>query len=57
MAFVVAAGVTLIGKWVDSVSWLADYSWFIGFALGFIIYFVLMRGTQVTSLDAVPDAE
>ena len=44
--FVVAAGVTLIGKWVPAVKWLADYSWFIGFALGFVFYWVLMRGTK-----------
>jgi NCS1 family nucleobase:cation symporter-1 len=55
--FVVAAGVTLIGKWVDSVGWLADYSWFIGFAIAFVLYYVVMRGVTVTSLDTVPEAE
>ncbi|MCL5942700.1 MAG: NCS1 family nucleobase:cation symporter-1 [Actinobacteria bacterium] len=62
-AFVIGAGITLIGKWVDSVKWLADYSWFIGFAIGFVLYWVLMRGTEevdlslVPELDAVPEAE
>ena len=36
-AFVVGAGITLIGKWVPSVKFLADYSWFIGFAIGFVL--------------------
>ncbi len=53
--FVVAAGVTLIGKWVPAVKWLADYSWFIGFALGFVFYWVLMRGTKEFDLSAVPE--
>ena len=56
-AFVVAAGVTLIGKWVPAVGWLADYSWFIGFALGFIFYWALMRGTKEFDLSAVPEMD
>ncbi|MHB1343444.1 MAG: NCS1 family nucleobase:cation symporter-1 [Thermoleophilia bacterium] len=54
-AFAIGAGVTLIGKWVDAVSWLADYSWFIGFAIGFVLYYVLMRGTKVADLSLVPE--
>jgi NCS1 family nucleobase:cation symporter-1 len=55
--FVVAAGVTLIGKWVPSVKFLADYSWFIGFAIGFVLHWVLMRGTTVVDLSLVPEVE
>lgn len=54
-AFAIGAGVTLIGKWVDSVHWLADYSWFIGFAIGFVLYWVLMMGTKVSDLSMVPE--
>jgi NCS1 family nucleobase:cation symporter-1 len=53
--FVVAAGVTLIGKWVPAVKWLADYSWFIGFAIAFVLYWALMRGTKEFDLGAVPE--
>lgn len=53
--FVVAAGVTLIGKWVPSLKFLADYSWFIGFAIAFVLYWALMRGTKEFDLGAVPE--
>ncbi|HDZ59057.1 MAG TPA: nitrate reductase [Ignavibacteriales bacterium] len=41
-----AAGVfvALIGLFVDELRFLYDYAWFIGFAVAFLLYWVLMRG-------------
>ncbi|MDA8195236.1 MAG: NCS1 family nucleobase:cation symporter-1 [Thermaerobacter sp.] len=40
-----AAGivVSLIGKVMPALAWLFSYSWFVGFAVAFLVYLVLMR--------------
>jgi len=49
-----AAGVAaaLIGLVVPSLRVLYDYSWFVGFAVAFVLYWVLMRGMPVLDLSA-----
>ena len=42
-ALVVGSVVALMGKWVPSVRFLYDYSWFVGFAVAFVLYWILMR--------------
>ena len=32
---------------------LYDYAWFVGFAVAFVLYWLLMRGTPQVDLDAV----
>jgi NCS1 family nucleobase:cation symporter-1 len=48
MALFAGAGMALVGLVVPSVRVLYDYSWFVGFALSFLTYWVLMkmRGAQ-----------
>ena len=50
-----AAGVViaLIGLVVPSLRVLYDYAWFVGFAVAFVLYWVLMRGTPQIDLDGV----
>ncbi|HEX9093765.1 MAG TPA: hypothetical protein VF902_07260, partial [Coriobacteriia bacterium] len=36
---------------------LYDYAWFVGFAVAFVVYGVLMRGTPPVDLSAVPEVE
>lgn len=45
LALVVGSGVALIGLLVPSVRFLYDYSWFVGFAVAFVVYLVSMSGT------------
>jgi len=35
--------VALIGLFVDELRFLYDYAWFIGFAVAFVVYWVLMK--------------
>ncbi|HEX4954060.1 MAG TPA: NCS1 family nucleobase:cation symporter-1 [Thermoanaerobaculia bacterium] len=49
--------VALIGLVVPSLRWLYDYAWFVGFAVAFGLYAVLMRGTSLVDLSAVPARE
>jgi NCS1 family nucleobase:cation symporter-1 len=42
-ALVVGSGVALIGLVIPSVRFLYDYSWFVGFAVAFITYLLLME--------------
>jgi NCS1 family nucleobase:cation symporter-1 len=53
-----AAGVftALAGLVIPSVRVLYDYAWFVGFGVAFVLYAVLMRGTPLVDLSAVPDA-
>ncbi|HKV10890.1 MAG TPA: cytosine permease, partial [Thermoanaerobaculia bacterium] len=50
-----AAGVAvaLIGLVLPSLRILYDYAWFVGFAVAFVLYVLLMRGTPVVDLDGV----
>ncbi len=43
--YALAAGVfvALIGLFVDDLRFLYDYAWFVGFAVAFILYWILMR--------------
>ena len=41
-ALYIGSAAGLMGKWVSSVGFLYDYSWFVGFAVAFIIYWLLM---------------
>ncbi len=53
------AGVTvaLIGLVVPALRVLYDYAWFVGFAVAFLLYWALMRGTPVVELERVPATE
>lgn len=42
-ALVAGAGLALVGLAVPPLRFLYDYSWFVGFALAFIVYYTLMR--------------
>lgn len=50
-----AAGVAvaLVGLAVPALRILYDYAWFVGFAVAFVLYWALMRGTPVVDLDRV----
>lgn len=54
-----AAGVAaaLCGLVVPAVRVLYDYAWFVGFGVAFALYALLMRGTPLVDLDAVPPVE
>jgi nucleobase:cation symporter-1, NCS1 family len=43
IALLVGAGTALVGLVVPSVRILYDYSWFVGFAVSFVVYYGLMR--------------
>jgi len=45
-ALVIGTGIALIGLVIPSVRLLYDYSWFVGFAVAFVVYLLLMQ-TQV----------
>lgn len=42
VALVIGSGVALIGLVFPSLRFLYDYSWFVGFAVAFVLYFALM---------------
>lgn len=42
-ALCVGSAVALVGLVVPSVRFLYDYSWFVGFAMAFVVYWLLMR--------------
>jgi len=41
-ALMIGTGVALVGLVVPSVRFLYDYSWFVGFAVAFVVYFASM---------------
>ena len=45
VALVVGSGVALMGLLIPAVRFLYDYSWFVGFAVAFIVYLALMSRT------------
>ncbi len=51
-----AAGVftALVGVWVSALGVLYDYAWFVGFAVAFALYALLMQGTPQADLNGVP---
>ncbi len=42
-ALVIGTGIALIGLVIPSVRFLYDYSWFVGFAVAFVVYLLLMQ--------------
>lgn len=55
VAFALGSGIALVGRFVPAVAWLYSYSWFVGFAIAFVLYWVLMRGTKELDLSGVPE--
>jgi len=53
IALVVGTGIALAGLVIPSVRFLYDYSWFVGFAVAFIMYLGLMWGREPASLAEV----
>ena len=49
LALVGGSAVALIGLVIPSVRLLYDYSWFVGFVVAFLMYWVLMSGKSTTS--------
>jgi NCS1 family nucleobase:cation symporter-1 len=47
VALALGAGAALIGLIIPSLRTLYDYSWFVGFAISFVAYYVLMRTSFV----------
>lgn len=47
----------LVGLFVPALRALYDYAWFVGFAVAFGVYALLMRGTPQVDLDGVPPVE
>ena len=45
-ALAIGTGIALIGLVIPSVRFLYDYSWFVGFAVAFVTYLVLMQGQR-----------
>jgi len=56
-ALVAGVAAALIGLVVSPLRVLYDYAWFVGFAVSFVVYLALMRGTPLVDLDAVPPVE
>ena len=46
LALACGVAVALIGLFVDPLRPLYDYAWFVGFAVAFIVYPILMAGTK-----------
>lgn len=43
VALVAGVVVALIGKIIPSLHWLFDYAWFVGFAVSYVVYYMLMK--------------
>jgi NCS1 family nucleobase:cation symporter-1 len=43
IALALGAGTALVGLEVPSVRFLYDYSWFVGFAVSFAVYYAMMK--------------
>jgi NCS1 family nucleobase:cation symporter-1 len=56
IALAAGVAVALIGLVVPALRVLYDYAWFVGFAVAFGLYALLMRGTPEVELKDVPDA-
>jgi NCS1 family nucleobase:cation symporter-1 len=55
VALVAGIATALIGLVVPALRVLYDYAWFVGFAVAFVLYTALMRGTPVLDLSQVPE--
>jgi NCS1 family nucleobase:cation symporter-1 len=55
VALATGVAVALVGLVAPALRVLYDYAWFVGFASAFGLYVVLMRGTPVLDLSAVPE--
>src|SRR5580700_2231295 len=53
-ALVLGAGTALVGLAVPSVRVLYDYSWFVGFAVSFVVYYAMMRFQRPPVLAPMP---
>jgi NCS1 family nucleobase:cation symporter-1 len=56
VALAAGVAVALAGLWIAPLRLLYDYSWFVGFAVAFVLYAALMRGTPVLDLRSVEEA-
>ena len=57
VALAVGAGTALVGLVVPSVRVLYDYSWFVGFAVSFIVYYAMMKPQPPLVLSPIRAAE
>src|SRR5712671_3021938 len=53
IALALGAGTALVGLVVPALRILYDYSWFVGFAVSFAVYYTLMKARVVTGLRPV----
>jgi len=51
---VLGAGTALVGLAVPSVRVLYDYSWFVGFAVSFVVYYAIMKFQRPPVLAPMP---
>jgi len=56
-ALVAGVSAALVGLLWPPLRWLYDYAWFVGFAVAFGVYAVLMRGTPLLDLSRIPEGE
>jgi nucleobase:cation symporter-1, NCS1 family len=57
LSLVAGVTVALIGLVVPGLRVLYDYAWFVGFAVAFVLYWALMRGTPLMDLAGVPASD
>ncbi|HWN45192.1 MAG TPA: cytosine permease [Thermoanaerobaculia bacterium] len=55
VALVAGVAIALIGLVVPGLRILYDYAWFVGFAVAFVLYWALMRGTPQVDLSRVAE--
>ena len=55
IALVLGVVVALIGKIVPSLSLLFDYAWFVGFAVSFVTYIILMPAKDKNDIEDIDD--
>ena len=53
IALALGAGTALIGLEASSVRFLYDYSWFVGFAVSFVIYYAMMKFQRSAALSPI----
>jgi NCS1 family nucleobase:cation symporter-1 len=53
IALAVGAGTALVGLVAPSVRVLYDYSWFVGFAVSFAVYYVMMKTQRPSALSSL----
>jgi NCS1 family nucleobase:cation symporter-1 len=55
LALGLGVAAALVGLVVPALRGLYDYAWFAGFAVAFVVYALLMRGTPLVDLSTVPE--